>query len=165
MPGIKNLPANAGDWIQSLEQEDPLEEGMPTHSSILAWRILWTEQPGGLQSMELQRVVLNWATNTFIFFHTVSSIISYLTLRTVPGMSLFKVCWLGSWLIKRLWIHEWMMSFPFLTPYWSHLFLYIYNFFTYLCLVMLGLRCYSGFSLFEVSDGYSAVTVCGWSTL
>ena len=43
-------------WVRSLGQEDPLEEGMATHSSILAWRIPWTEEPGGLQPMELQRV-------------------------------------------------------------------------------------------------------------
>ena len=54
-----NLPAVQETRVQSLEQEDPLEEGRPTHSGILAWRILWTEQPGGLQSMELQRVVLD----------------------------------------------------------------------------------------------------------
>ena len=48
---VKNLLANAGDikmWVRSLGWEDPLEEGMATHSSILAWRILWTEKPGGL---------------------------------------------------------------------------------------------------------------------
>ena len=43
-------------WVRSLAQEDPLEEGMTTHSSILAWGIPWTEEPGGLQSMGLQRV-------------------------------------------------------------------------------------------------------------
>ena len=57
---IKNLPANARDvrdmGVRSLGQEDPLEEGMATHSSIPAWRILWTEEPGGLQSMSSQRV-------------------------------------------------------------------------------------------------------------
>ena len=42
--------------LQSLDREDPLEEGRVTHSSILAWRILWTEEPGGLQSMGLGRV-------------------------------------------------------------------------------------------------------------
>ena len=42
-------------WIQFLGREDPLEEGMETHSIILAWRIPWTEEPGGLQFMELQR--------------------------------------------------------------------------------------------------------------
>ena len=43
-------------WVRSLGQEDPLEEGMATHSSIPAWRIPWTEEPGRLQSMGLQRV-------------------------------------------------------------------------------------------------------------
>ena len=43
-------------WIQFLGQEDPLEEGMAIHSSILAWEIPWTEEPAGLQSMELQRL-------------------------------------------------------------------------------------------------------------
>ena len=46
-------------WVRSLSQEDPLEKGMATHSSILVWRIPWTEEPGGLQSMELQSVRLN----------------------------------------------------------------------------------------------------------
>ena len=53
---VDNLPAIQKTWIQSLGQEDPLEEEMATHSSILAWRIPWTEEPGGLQSMGLQRV-------------------------------------------------------------------------------------------------------------
>jgi len=53
---VKNLPAMQETWIQSLGWEDALEEGMATHSSILAWRIPWTEKPGRLQSMESQRV-------------------------------------------------------------------------------------------------------------
>ena len=48
---VKNLPAVWETWVQSLGWEDPLEKGMATHSSILAWRILWTEEPAGLQSM------------------------------------------------------------------------------------------------------------------
>ena len=48
---VKTVPANAGDAGQSLSQEDPLEEGTATRSSILAWRIPWTEEPGGLQFM------------------------------------------------------------------------------------------------------------------
>ena len=58
-PVVKNLPANAGDremWVQSLGQEDPLEKEMTTHSSIVAWKIQWTEEPGRLQSMGPQRV-------------------------------------------------------------------------------------------------------------
>ena len=53
---VKNLPAMQEIQDQSLGQEDPLEEEMATHFSILAWRILWTEEPGGLQSMGLQGV-------------------------------------------------------------------------------------------------------------
>jgi len=51
---LKNLPAMQEMGVQSLSQEDPLEEKMVTHISILAWRIPWTEEPGGLQSMGLQ---------------------------------------------------------------------------------------------------------------
>ena len=53
---VKNLPGMRETWVRSLGQKDPLEKGMATHSSILAWRIPWMEEPGGLQSMELQRV-------------------------------------------------------------------------------------------------------------
>ena len=53
---VKNLLARQETWVQPLGQEDPLEKGMATHSSILAWRIPWTEEPGGLQSMTFQRV-------------------------------------------------------------------------------------------------------------
>ena len=53
---VRNLPAMQETCVQALAQEDPLEEGMETHSSTLAWRIPWTEEPGRLQSMELQRV-------------------------------------------------------------------------------------------------------------
>ena len=53
---INNLPAMRATWVRFLVQEDPLEKGVGTHSSILAWRIPWTEEPGGLQSMGSQRV-------------------------------------------------------------------------------------------------------------
>ena len=48
---IKNLPAMRENWVQSLSWEDPLEKGMVTHSSIHAWRIPWTKEPGSQQSM------------------------------------------------------------------------------------------------------------------
>ena len=66
---VKNLPANAEDamWIQSLNQEDPLEEEMASYSSILAWKILGTEDSGGLQSMESQsQTRLSMHTDTYI---------------------------------------------------------------------------------------------------
>ena len=53
---VKNLPAMWETWVQSLDWEYPLEKEMAALSSILAWRIPWTEEPGGLQSMGLQRV-------------------------------------------------------------------------------------------------------------
>ena len=53
---VENLPAVLETWVRSLGWEDPLEKEMATHSSILAWRIPWTEEPAGLQSMGLQRV-------------------------------------------------------------------------------------------------------------
>ena len=52
---VKNPPTMWETWVQSLGQEDLLEEEMATHSRILAWRIPWTEEPGGLESMGLQR--------------------------------------------------------------------------------------------------------------
>ena len=74
---VKNLPAMQEiqeTQVQSLGWEDPLEKGKATHSSILAWRVLWTEESGGLQSMGSRRVGHDWATNTstctFIVFHT-----------------------------------------------------------------------------------------------
>ena len=53
---VENLPATWVTQVQSLSQEDPLEEGMATHSTIFAWRIPWTEEPGRLESMGSQRV-------------------------------------------------------------------------------------------------------------
>ena len=59
---VKNLPAMQETLVQSLDQEDPLEKEMTTHSSSLAWEIPWMEEPGELQSMGLQRVGHDWAT-------------------------------------------------------------------------------------------------------
>ena len=67
---VKNPPAMQENWVSPPSQEDPLEKGMVTHSSILAWRIPWTEEPGGLQSMGSQRVRQDWAANTFTFTST-----------------------------------------------------------------------------------------------
>ena len=66
---VKNLPANAETPVPSLGQEDPLEGGMAIHSSILAWRIPWTGEPGRLQSMGLQRLK-QVSMHTYIYTHT-----------------------------------------------------------------------------------------------
>ena len=55
-PMVKNLPAMQETQVQSLHWEDPLKKGMAIHSSILSWKIPWTEEPGGLQSLGSQRV-------------------------------------------------------------------------------------------------------------
>ena len=60
---VKHLPAMWETQVQSLGQEAPLEKEMATHSTILAWRIPWTEEPGGLQSLVSQRVGHDWATS------------------------------------------------------------------------------------------------------
>ena len=63
---VKNLPTMQETRVQLLGQEDPLGKGMETHSSILAWKSPWTEEPGGLQSVGSQRVGHDWVTNTFM---------------------------------------------------------------------------------------------------
>ena len=74
----KNPPAMQNTWVRFLCWADPLEKGMTTHSSILAWKIPWTEEPGRLQSTESQRVGHNCATNTFTFhFEHLCSFILY----------------------------------------------------------------------------------------
>ena len=62
--GGKSLPAMWETWVQSLSQEDPLEKKIAIHSSALAWKMPWTEEPGRLQSMGSQRVRHDWVTNT-----------------------------------------------------------------------------------------------------
>ena len=65
---LKHLPATQETWVPSLGWEDPLEKEMATHSSILVWRIPWTEEPGGLQSMGSQRVRHDRATSLSILY-------------------------------------------------------------------------------------------------
>ena len=67
---VKNLPAMQETWVWSLGQVDPLEKGRATHSSLLVWRILCSEEADGLQSMGSQRVGYDWAANTFTLILT-----------------------------------------------------------------------------------------------
>ena len=66
---VKNLPEMQKTWVQSLGRKDLLEKEMAIHSSSLAWRIPWTEEPGGLQSTGSQRVGQDYGTSTFTVFH------------------------------------------------------------------------------------------------
>ena len=80
---IKNLHTKQETWVLSLGQEDPLEKGKATHSRILAWRMPWTEEPGGLQSIGSQRVGHNWVTNTFMVMWWTSHVA--LVVRNLPA--------------------------------------------------------------------------------
>ena len=68
---VKRMPTIQETWVQSLGWEDLLEKEMATHSSILAWKIPWTEEPARLQSMGSQRVGHDWATSLFYFFNNI----------------------------------------------------------------------------------------------
>ena len=70
---VKNPPAIWDTWVRSLSWEDLLEKGMPTHSSIPAWRIPWTEEPGVLQPTGLQRIRHDWTTNTTVFYMIINN--------------------------------------------------------------------------------------------
>ena len=92
--------------VRSLSWEDPLEKEMATHCSILAWKISWTEESGGLQSMGLQRVGHDWVTNTYL--------LTYLYVSIFPGGSVGKkICLQGKrpgfdpWVVKIAWRRKW----------------------------------------------------------
>ena len=70
---VKNLPAVQKTRVRSLSWEDPMEKEMTTHSSIFAWKVSWTEEPGGLQSMVSQRVGHDWETNTYLLIYVAAS--------------------------------------------------------------------------------------------
>ena len=74
---VKSLPSMQETQVQSPGREDPLEKEMASHSNILAWRIPWTEEPGGLQSMGSQRVGQDCVTNTFTFALYVTDLIGH----------------------------------------------------------------------------------------
>ena len=68
--------------VQPLSQEDPLEKEIATHSSTPAWKIPWTEEPGGLQTMGSQRVVHDWATNTHSLHETISYKVGFISVAS-----------------------------------------------------------------------------------
>ena len=101
---VKNMPAMQETQVQSMGWEDPLEKGLTTHSSILAWRIPRTKESGGLQCMGSQRVGYDWATNTHTHTHTQEMIIAYkesphheLLFEAVKTWVVFTICSL-TWL-------------------------------------------------------------------
>ena len=95
-----NLQCCLQFWVRSLGQEDPLEKEMATHSSILAWKIPWTEEPGRLQSMGSQRVGHDWATLLYLSWQHFFPKTAFFRLRMLP---LFLVCW--------DFYHKWRLKF------------------------------------------------------
>ena len=94
---LKRLPAMRETWVRSLGREDPLEKGMATHSSILAWRIPWTEEPGRLQSMGSQRVGHDWATSLSFTFMSYIGLPRWLSVKRthlpVQEMQIWTLGW------------------------------------------------------------------------
>ena len=104
---VKNPPAMWETWVWSLGLEDPLEKGLAIHSSILAWRIPWTKEPGRLQAMGLQRVGHNWVT----FAHSLAGMwneYNCALVWTFFGIALLWD-WDENWLFPVLWP---LLSFP-----------------------------------------------------
>ena len=105
-------------WVQSLGQEDPLEKEMAAHSGTLAWKIPWTEEPGRLQSMGLQRVGHDWTTSLLL--------LHYMESWSFPGSSGVKesACNAGGpgcvpWVRKIPWRRKWLPT-PIFLPGESH---------------------------------------------
>ena len=99
---VKNLPAMRETQVQFLGQEDPLEKGIATYSSILAWRIPRTEEAGRLQSMGSQWVRNNWATDTFLFSLSNVCIFTLASLLTQFYVSTFSFLYLSHLLTKSV---------------------------------------------------------------
>ena len=119
---VKNLPVIQATWVPSLGWEDPLEKGTATHSNILAWRISWTEGPGRLQSMGLQRVGHDWGTfiHYLIFFFFKAVLMKFHWMYTLQFVHLFISWWVPFCphllvvLIGLLWTWEYRYLFKFL---------------------------------------------------
>ena len=88
---VKNLPATRETWVRSLSWEDPLEKEMATHSSILAWRIPWTEEPGWLPTVGSQRVEHDWVTDAFTFILSWTWIYILVSLSNSVPLSHFSI--------------------------------------------------------------------------
>ena len=130
---VKHLPAMWKTWVWSLDCEGPLEKEMATHSSIRAWRIPWTEEPGGLQSTGSQRVGYNWATNTHTQYsnciiNTSPSSIALLSHSTPKRINcsckeiLLLYFWSEYWLLPSkksilFLLTSWRYLLPFLSPH------------------------------------------------
>ena len=132
---VKNLPAMLETQVWYLKQEDPLEKGIATHSSILAWRIPWTEELDMLQSMGSQRVGPNWMTNTFTLPDGLKRSQDLYTV--LPTQS----CFLLTFLSRVSDLHHGLNTFSVQTYFLSLLFYFSlkYNWFTLSLLFFIGI--------------------------
>ena len=103
---VKNQSSMQETWVCSVGREDALEKGRATHSSILTWKIPWTEEPGRLQSMWLQRVRPDWETNTFTFNAKWQK---HLPLQALPSVMEIIVQKLSGW-CQGICSHTWWLS-------------------------------------------------------
>ena len=98
---VKSLPAGRETGVQSLSRENPLEQEMATHSSIPAWKIPWTEEPGGLQSMGSQRVGYGWATSLSLDLRRRTEMTPDIQIKATLQVTGNSVRWLSTlWLPK-----------------------------------------------------------------
>ena len=115
---VKNLPAMRESWVQSVGWEDPLEKGMATHSSILAWRTPWTKKPGRLLSTGSQRVIYNWMI--FISLTYIHSFLDSFAIQAITEYWEFPVLHRGSLSVIYFIYSNMYMSIPisqFTTPF------------------------------------------------
>ena len=90
---VKNLPAVWETWVPSLGREDPMEKGMGTHPSMLVWRIPWTEEPGGVQSLGSNRVRYDWVTNTNTYPVPIASVSQ--SVQSLSRVRVFATPWIA----------------------------------------------------------------------
>ena len=113
---VKNLSTMQETWVRSLGQEDPLEKWMANHSSILVWRIPWTEKPGGLQSMGLQRAGQDWSDWACVHVSDTRFHIQMMSYSVCLSDSLHSVwrCLVASILLHTALFHSflWLNSIP-----------------------------------------------------
>ena len=119
---VKNLPAMQETQVWSLGWEDPQEEGMATHSSILAWRVPWTEEPGGLQSIQWQRVGHDWSD--WACTHIFSIFTSYMWAWKDVSVSFRVQCYVCPWLtlfcIAQIFFNCYWFLFLWSIKYWEN---------------------------------------------
>ena len=94
---VKHLPTMLETWVRSLGWENPLEKAMAPHSSTLAWKIRWTEEPGRLQSMGSQRVRHDWTTSLSLYHHRKSKQMHFNRRKVGKETYSYKVCLQTFW--------------------------------------------------------------------